>query len=165
MSSLSSLDANHTLFYAPLSSESVCTENLTPFLKLLPCKSRSGIAMLLNPHRLFDADWHGMGVHVLWLADQGIQLRLTVSAVFDPVRLSGDVMKRGAPNAVNKSPLQKIHTVPKTGRSAPSSVARFQDPALSLQPAKLQSSYPSQILIILRLSLQALLHPELHCTT
>lgn len=51
--------------------------------------------MLLNPHRLFDADWHGMGVHVSWLKDQGIQLRLDVGAVFDPVRLSGDVMKRG----------------------------------------------------------------------
>ena len=55
----------HQIRHASLPSEHVCTENLTPFLKLLPCKSLSGIASLLNPHRLFDADWHGMGVHVL----------------------------------------------------------------------------------------------------
>ena len=84
-----SLGVPHSLFYAPLPSESVCTENLTPFLKLLPCKSSSGIAMLLNPYRVFDADWHGIGVHFRSLGDQGLELRLKFQAVFDPVRLSG----------------------------------------------------------------------------
>ncbi|KAL6300658.1 GPI transamidase component PIG-T, partial [Sparassis latifolia] len=65
-----------------------CTENLTPFLKLLPCKSLSGIARLLNPHRLFDADWHGLGVNVMYHQNAGVQVRLTFQAVFDPVRLS-----------------------------------------------------------------------------
>lgn len=70
-------------------SEHVCTENLTPFLKLLPCKSLSGIASLLNPHRLFDADWHGLGVHVRYLHNQGIEVRLSFQSVFDPVRYTG----------------------------------------------------------------------------
>ena len=61
----------HQVRHASLPSEHVCTENLTPFLKLLPCKSLSGIASLLNPHRLFDADEHGMGVHVLWRTQGG----------------------------------------------------------------------------------------------
>ncbi|KAJ6579111.1 Gpi16 subunit GPI transamidase component [Mycena vulgaris] len=80
----------HAIRHASLPSENVCTENLTPFLKLLPCKSLSGIASLLNPHRLFDADWHGMGLHVLWLPDEGVQVRLTFQSVADPLRPSSD---------------------------------------------------------------------------
>ncbi|KAJ7775972.1 Gpi16 subunit GPI transamidase component [Mycena maculata] len=80
----------YAIRHASLPSEHVCTENLTPFLKLLPCKSLSGIASLLNPHRLFDADWHGMGLHVLWLPDQGVQVRLTFQSVADPLRPSAN---------------------------------------------------------------------------
>jgi len=79
-------DASHQVRHASLPSENVCTENLTPFLKLLPCKSLSGIASLLNPHRLFDADWHGMGVHVLWHEGEGVEVRLTFQTVSDPLR-------------------------------------------------------------------------------
>lgn len=78
----------HQIRHASLPSEHVCTENLTPFLKLLPCKSLSGIASLLNPHRLFDADWHGMGVHVLWSEREGVEVRLTFQSVSDPLRSS-----------------------------------------------------------------------------
>lgn len=85
----------HRLRHATLPSEHVCTENLTPFLKLLPCKSRSGIASLLNPHRLFDADWHGLGVHVRYRENLGVEVRLAFQAVFDPVRQSHD-KRRGA---------------------------------------------------------------------
>lgn len=84
----------YQLRHATLPSEHVCTENLTPFLKLLPCKSLSGIATLLNPHRLFDADWHGMGVHVRFLEGTGIEVRLAFQAVLNPVRYAGD-KKRG----------------------------------------------------------------------
>ena len=78
----------HQLRHATLPSEHVCTENLTPFLKLLPCKSLSGIAHLLNPHKLFDADWHGLGVHVRYRERLGVEVRLAFQAVFDPVRYS-----------------------------------------------------------------------------
>ncbi|KAF9490588.1 GPI transamidase component GPI16 [Pleurotus eryngii] len=78
----------HLLRHASLPSEHVCTENLTPFLKLLPCKSLSGIASLLNPHRLFDADWHGMSVHVLWHANKGVEVGLSFQLVSDPLRQS-----------------------------------------------------------------------------
>jgi phosphatidylinositol glycan class T len=80
----------YTLRHATLPAERVCTENLTPFLKLLPCPSRAGIAALLEPHRIFDADWHGLGVHVKWRADAGVELMLTVQAVLDPVRTSAN---------------------------------------------------------------------------
>ncbi|KAF9448798.1 Gpi16 subunit, GPI transamidase component [Macrolepiota fuliginosa MF-IS2] len=81
-------NSTHQLRHASLPSEHVCTENLTPFLKLLPCKSLSGVASLLNPHRLFDADWHGMSVHVLWLGAAGIKVRLTFQSLMDPLRSS-----------------------------------------------------------------------------
>ncbi|KAL7279582.1 hypothetical protein ACG7TL_005984 [Trametes sanguinea] len=80
----------HQLRHATLPSEHVCTENLTPFLKLLPCKSLSGIAHLLNPHRVFDADWHGLGVHVRYRERIGVEVRLAFQAVLDPVRYSHD---------------------------------------------------------------------------
>lgn len=62
---------------------------MTPFVKLLPCKAYSGIAALLNPHRLFDADWHGISVQALWNSEKGIEIELGVQAVFDPIRLNG----------------------------------------------------------------------------
>ncbi|KAF9225931.1 Gpi16 subunit, GPI transamidase component [Gyrodon lividus] len=77
----------YALRYATLPSEHVCTENLTPFLKLLPCKSSMGLARLLNPQRVFDADWHGLGVHVR-STERGVELKLGVQAVLDPVRWS-----------------------------------------------------------------------------
>ncbi|KAH9919179.1 Gpi16 subunit GPI transamidase component [Epithele typhae] len=83
----------HQLRHAILASQHVCTENLTPFLKLLPCKSSSGIATLLNPHKLFDADWHGLSVHVRYIEEIGVELRLTFQGVFDPVRYSHDARR------------------------------------------------------------------------
>jgi phosphatidylinositol glycan class T len=80
----------HTLRHATLPAERVCTENLTPFLKLLPCPARAGIAALLEPHKIFDADWHGLGVHVRWRAGAGVELVLSVQAVLDPVRISAE---------------------------------------------------------------------------
>jgi len=80
--------AQHELRHASFPSENVCTENLTPFLKLLPCKNHAGLAALLNPQKVFDADWHGMGVHVIWKEGTGVELKLTLQAVFNPVRTS-----------------------------------------------------------------------------
>lgn len=74
------------LRHASHPSENVCTENLTPFIKLLPCKSSAGLASLLNPHKLFDANWHGMGVHALWNEDEGVEVRLSFQVVSDPLR-------------------------------------------------------------------------------
>lgn len=55
---------NLHLLHGTLPREVVCTENLTPFLKLLPCKSKAGIASLLDGHKLFDATWQTMSIDV-----------------------------------------------------------------------------------------------------
>lgn len=43
-------DTHASWVYGTLSEEPVCTENLTPWLKLLPCRDSKGIASLLS-HR------------------------------------------------------------------------------------------------------------------
>lgn len=52
------------LLHGMLPHEVVCTENLTPFLKMLPCKGKAGISSLLDGHKLFDASWQSMAVDV-----------------------------------------------------------------------------------------------------
>ena len=55
---------NLQLLYGTLPHEVVCTENLTPFLKLLPCKGKAGISNLLDGHKLFDASYQTMSIDV-----------------------------------------------------------------------------------------------------
>ncbi|KAK9449070.1 GPI transamidase component PIG-T [Limtongia smithiae] len=50
------------LFHGALPRETVCTENLTPFIKLLPCKGRTGLSSLLDGHRIFDSKWQSMSL-------------------------------------------------------------------------------------------------------
>ena len=52
------------LLHGTLPREVVCTENLTPFLKLLPCKGKAGISSLLDGHKLFDSAWQTMSIDV-----------------------------------------------------------------------------------------------------
>ena len=61
--------SNLHLLYGTLPREVVCTENLTPFLKLLPCKGKAGISSLLDGHKLFDASWQSMSIDVRPLCD------------------------------------------------------------------------------------------------
>ncbi|XP_042220880.1 GPI transamidase component PIG-T-like [Homarus americanus] len=50
--------------YAALPRENVCTENLTPWKKLLPCDTRSGLSMLLYPVPLYTAHYHALSLHL-----------------------------------------------------------------------------------------------------
>lgn len=44
--------------------EPVCTENLTPWLKLLPsARQKDGITSLLNPLKIYDGAFHSMSLH------------------------------------------------------------------------------------------------------
>ncbi|XP_032813930.2 GPI-anchor transamidase component PIGT [Petromyzon marinus] len=52
------------LRYAALPREVVCTENLTPWKKLLPCGSKAGLATLLNGGKLYNSNFHSLAVHV-----------------------------------------------------------------------------------------------------
>ncbi|KAK4506515.1 hypothetical protein PRZ48_000247 [Zasmidium cellare] len=56
--------ANLHLMHGMLPHEVVCTENLTPLLKLLPCKGKAGVSSLLDGHKVFDASWQTMAIDV-----------------------------------------------------------------------------------------------------
>lgn len=51
---------NSSLFYASLPHETMCTENLTPWKKLLPCFSKAGLATLLNSAHIFNTYYFSM---------------------------------------------------------------------------------------------------------
>jgi phosphatidylinositol glycan class T len=83
----SSLSKLH-LLHGTLPGEVVCTENLTPFLKLLPCKGKAGISSLLDGHKLFDASWQRMSIDVTPICIAGsdecqLQITQTVDMVLD----------------------------------------------------------------------------------
>ncbi|XP_045618879.2 GPI transamidase component PIG-T [Procambarus clarkii] len=50
--------------YAALPRENVCTENLTPWKKLLPCDMQSGLSMLLHPVPVYTAHYHALSLHL-----------------------------------------------------------------------------------------------------
>jgi len=49
--------------------ETICTENLTPWSKQLPCRRNGGLSLLLNPQRLFSAKYQSLQVHVAPLGE------------------------------------------------------------------------------------------------
>ena len=89
------------LKYAMLGRENLCTENLTPWMKLLPCGSMSGPASLLNPSRLQHSRFLAIGLHFKHdchgssfdCYEPFVQLQQHVSVVFD-VRSARKVVKK-----------------------------------------------------------------------
>ncbi|KAL7941187.1 GPI transamidase component PIG-T [Trichoderma barbatum] len=94
---------NTRLLHGVLPHEVVCTENLTPFLKMLPCKGKAGIASLLDGHKLFDASFQSMAIDVRPICpSEGecvLQLEQTVDMVLDV-----DRSKRPHDNPIPRPP-------------------------------------------------------------
>ncbi|KAI2628475.1 Gpi16 subunit, GPI transamidase component [Hypoxylon sp. NC1633] len=97
---------NMHLLHGVLPREVVCTENLTPFLKLLPCKGKAGISSLLDGHKLFDASWQSMAIDIRPICpsneDGGecvLQIEQTIDMVLDVER-----SKRPRDNPIPRPP-------------------------------------------------------------
>ncbi|KAL8608415.1 hypothetical protein ACOMHN_002648 [Nucella lapillus] len=81
--------------YGALPREIVCTENLTPWKKLLPCDSKAGLSTLFKAEKLHDADYHSLSVHFRPVcADSvctsaAVELTQSLTLVVDAV-LTGD---------------------------------------------------------------------------
>ncbi|XP_015265792.1 PREDICTED: GPI transamidase component PIG-T [Gekko japonicus] len=86
---LANVTDHHFLRYAVLPREVVCTENLTPWKKLLPCSSKAGLAVLLKAERLFHSSYHSQAVHIRPICRDAAclsaswELRQTLTVVFD----------------------------------------------------------------------------------
>lgn len=80
--------------YTTLPREVVCTENLTPWKKLLPCDSREGFLSLLNAQQIYSTNYHSLGIHVRQLCLDALcsgsilESKQTVNLVHD-LRLFG----------------------------------------------------------------------------
>jgi GPI-anchor transamidase subunit T len=108
------------LFYASLPREAACTENLTPYLSLLPA-SRTGLAALLDAERLFDGRYVSMRTHMWREEGTGNRLvleqSLTAVLSYFPAGVVAespgfsleDVL--GAPKMVHASPFAARSTV------------------------------------------------------
>lgn len=95
---------NNTLFLmrAALPDEPICTENLTPFLKLLPTRGKAGVGSLLDGHKLYDSLWHSMSIDLVTECNQLLtqcQLNLTqnIHHVIDVSRSLRRVREGGIP--------------------------------------------------------------------
>ncbi|KAH8776535.1 Gpi16 subunit, GPI transamidase component [Diaporthe sp. PMI_573] len=91
--------SNLHLLHGTLPREVVCTENLTPFLKLLPCKGKAGIASLLDGHKVFDSSWQSMAIDVRPVCPEGGECVLEIDQSIDMV-LDIDRSKRPRDNPI-----------------------------------------------------------------
>lgn len=79
--------------YANLPEENVCTGNLTPWKKLLPCYTSSGLGSLLNAVNLLKSSYISMSIEIkpTLLGDgtgrQRVKLSQSISIVFNPLNL------------------------------------------------------------------------------
>lgn len=80
-------DTQATMLHAYLPSESMCTENMTPLLKLLPCKGGAGLASLIKPHAILSAEFHGVSLHVRRTRDRAWDVSVRFQAVMRPAML------------------------------------------------------------------------------
>uniref|UniRef100_A0A0A9EP81 GPI-anchor transamidase, putative n=1 Tax=Arundo donax TaxID=35708 RepID=A0A0A9EP81_ARUDO len=72
------------LRYGALPREAVCTENLTPWLKLLPCRDKAGVASLLYRPSIYKGYYHSQKLKLRSSQSVGIILDQTLTAVLQP---------------------------------------------------------------------------------
>nr|SVE92314.1 EOG090X043F [Megafenestra aurita] len=81
--------------YANLPREIVCTENLTPWKKLLPCESHSGLGELLNAKNMYDSNYHSLALDFRPICkdkkcqEPSLELKLSLALVSEPTVLHG----------------------------------------------------------------------------
>ncbi|KAI5300283.1 hypothetical protein KEM56_002571, partial [Ascosphaera pollenicola] len=108
------------LLHGVLPGEVVCTENLTPLLKLLPCKGKAGISSLFDGHKIFDAAWQSMSIDVQPRCsgtheECQIEIEETVDVVLDIER-----SKRPRDNPIPKPvPVEELECDQSKGYNAP----------------------------------------------
>ena len=66
-------------FYGVLPQEALCTENLTPWLNMLPCRGLSGIASTIDPLKVFSNPYYALTVSVDAKRNRVTQRLVTVS--------------------------------------------------------------------------------------
>ncbi|KAH7576369.1 hypothetical protein ACOSQ2_003552 [Xanthoceras sorbifolium] len=79
------------LRYGTLPREAVCTENLTPWLKLLPCRDKAGLSALMDRPSIYRGFYHSQRLHLTATGsssqevDSGTVLEQTLTVVLQPI--------------------------------------------------------------------------------
>ncbi|RVW54906.1 GPI transamidase component PIG-T [Vitis vinifera] len=79
-----------SLRYGSLPREAVCTENLTPWLKLLPCRDKAGLAALMDRPSIYRGFYHSQRLRLSSTefgsteVESGIALDQTLTVVLQP---------------------------------------------------------------------------------
>lgn len=85
------------LRYGALPREAVCTENLTPWLKLLPCRDKAGLAALMDRPSIYRGYYHSQRLHLtssefgIVGSTTGIVLDQTLTLVLKPNKETGSI--------------------------------------------------------------------------
>ncbi|KAK4880763.1 hypothetical protein RN001_008909 [Aquatica leii] len=108
------------LRYSSLPREIVCTENLTPWKKLLPCESKKGLASLLNSGYIHNTRYHSLSIHFRPICRDpkckftSIEVQQSVDLVYDYLILGSrnwSVRKLFGQGILGPCPLAKSSTV------------------------------------------------------
>ncbi|KAL1544602.1 GPI transamidase component PIG-T [Salvia divinorum] len=91
--------ASGKLRYGTLPREAVCTENLTPWLKLLPCRDKAGLSLLMDRPSIYRGYYHSQRLHLK--SDEfgasemstGMVLEQTLTVVLRPDTFSGQALQ------------------------------------------------------------------------
>lgn len=89
-------DTNRYVRYATLPREVVCTENLTPWKKLMPCRNKqNGLVSLLASGYIYSTNYHSLGLHMRSFChtpdcsgSRQLEIKQTVNLVFDKQLIS-----------------------------------------------------------------------------
>lgn len=112
--------ASENMRYGTLSREAVCTENLTPWLKLLPCRDKSGFSVLMDRPSIYKGFYHSQRLHLLSTefdsnaVDSAIVLDQTLTVVLQPYSHRGAL---GYSNAAQLQPSWSLSSI--FGRKVP----------------------------------------------
>ncbi|KAJ6809996.1 GPI transamidase component PIG-T [Iris pallida] len=72
------------LSYGALPREAVCNENLTPWLKLLPCRDKAGLASLLDRPSTYRGYYHSQRLRLISTKLTGMILEQSLTVVLQP---------------------------------------------------------------------------------
>lgn len=80
--------------YSNLPHEVVCTENLTPWKKLLPCGKDLGLLSLFNSDYVHSTSYHAIGIHIRQMEStrgggSTLEVKQTANFVFDQIQIGG----------------------------------------------------------------------------
>lgn len=103
-----------SLRYGSLPREAVCTENLTPWLKLLPCRDKAGLSALMDRPSIYRSFYHSQRLHLTASKapadglESGIILEQTLTVVLQP-----DIQRAGlsSPDEIKIQPSWSLSSI------------------------------------------------------